>query len=404
MEFGVDIYSDWFFPGGSMNMYGCMAAWLPMMFCMNLAPPAYQDSEGRWLRVWNEHLEKNEPWLLSVLERRTDGSRYREGSVFQSYDRIRVPTMIIGGWRDVFANAPLQLFMHLQAPKKLLVGPWAHGWPDIAPPGPNIDFLGEMMHWWDKWLKDIDTGVMNEPPITLYVQGANEWRSENEWPLACTQNLWLYLAGGQALSPHPYDGDEPRDSFSHDAAVGLAAGIFGDSQALAIGRPSDQRVDQAFSLSYTTSPLPEDVEVTGHPSLILFAESSSDEAALTAKLCDVHPDGSVSLVTTGWLNLAHRTSHVEPTRLTPGQVYELTIELWPTSYLFKSGHRISLNVASSDFPRVWPTSKHATNTIWHNTNRPSRLDGPYSSRAIASLAQAYAISSRSIAGSRKRVE
>ena len=117
----------------------------------------------------------------------------------------------------------------------------------------------------------------------------------------------------------------------------------------------------------------DDLEVTGSPRLVLFAESSADAAAFVGKLCDVHPDGSSTLVATGYLNVAFRASMSTKSPVVPGDVYELDIELWPISYLFKRGHKVVLSIASADFPRVFPTPKPAVNKVWHTAERPSRL-------------------------------
>jgi hypothetical protein len=162
---------------------------------------------------------------------------------------------------------------------------------------------------------------------------------------------------------------------NHDATVGVSAGLW-DPEGLGIGLPIDQRVDHSRSLTYSTTPLENATELTGHPKLSIFVDSSSELISLTAKLCDVDPDGRVDLVTTGWLNPTSWTSGSQTPPLVPGHVYEYGIDLWPTSYLFDSGHRIALNIASSDFPRIWPTPKLAVTGVWHTKKRPSCLTVP----------------------------
>jgi putative CocE/NonD family hydrolase len=369
----IDMHSHWAYIGGSMNMLGCLGGWLVSQSCTNLAPPAYQDKDGRWSQVWKEHLDKSEPFIFPVFESplREQVEAY-EGSICYQYDKIKVPTYIVGGWRDPYTIGTNELFKNLNVPKKLFWGPWGHGGPEQGEPDPEVDYNPVITRWFDQWLKGEDTGIMDEPVVGMYTMVKNEFRSENEWPIKRTVMQELHLAPDWKLSTEPYEGGKESDSYVYNPAVGVSRGIV-EGVMFGIGRSSDQRVDQAYSMNYATPPLEEDLEVTGSARMVLFAESSADEAAFVGKLCDVNPDGHATLVATGYLNTAFRNSMSYKSPVVPGEIYELDIELWPTSYLFKRGHKMVLSIASADFPRVFPTAKPAVNKLWHSAKHPSRL-------------------------------
>ena len=374
-------------PGGVL----CCLLALPYTWitAMNFTPPLYTDEEGRWLKVWNYHLQHNEDWLLSSYEHATEDDFTREGAALYKLDKIKAATYHIGSWQDYFPGPPFVLYNGVKAPKKLLMGPWRHGLPDAAPPGPNIDYLHEVIRWFDYWLKGIENGIMDEPPITIFVQDPSKWRCENdypisggewrcekEWPIARRKETVFYLHPEGVLEDKPDEGKSETDSFAHDATVGTTS-RFMDLMATPIGLPLDQRVDEALSLTYTTSPLSEDTEITGAPILKLFASTSADVGVFVAKLNDVAPDGSSTSITYGHLNIAMRESREKALPVKPGEVYELTIKLQDTSYLVKAGHRLRLAIASSDFPFIWPTPKVAMNTVYHSHKCPSHIVIPF---------------------------
>jgi putative CocE/NonD family hydrolase len=380
-------YFDMIYPGGvrhlSLNLPYTRGTGVAFM------PPLYTDEEGRWLKVWNYHLEHNGSFLLLPYDHLIEDDFTREGAALYRLDKINVPTYYIGAWRDFFPGPPFVLYNGINAPKKLLMGPWMHGFPDNMPPGPNIDYINELIRWFDCWLKGINNGIMDEPPITIWVEdpskwhvqnnwpiAGGKWRYENEWPIARRRETVFHLHPKGALESTPYEGKEEFDSFDHKATVGTTRSeetVMGNPRGLAL----DQRVDEALSLTYTTQPLPKDTEITGAPVLKLYASTSVDVGVFVAKLNDVFPDGSSVAITDGNLNLALRESHDKALPVVPGEVYELTIKLWDTSYLIKAGHRLRLAIASSDFPFLWPTPKVAVNTVYHSQKYPSNIVIPF---------------------------
>jgi len=350
----VDPYHDFVYPGGCLN---CLSA----------------DSEGRWYRLWKERLEKSVPYTLSWQDH-PDYDDYWQSRVIP-VEKISIPTFLIGSWRDLFPEAMVRLYEQLSVPKKLLMGPWSHIPPDLSLSLEPVDHLQEMLRWWDYWLKGEKNDVMDEPPVTLFVQGANTWKHENEWPITRGQGHTLFLSGGKRLADKISQNEE-SDTYRANPSVGAMAGLW-DLMALGVGYPLDQGPDDLLSLAYTSDPLQEDREISGSPEAVLYiALESEEEANLVAKLNEVRPDGSSSLITTGWLKASHRHSHERPEPLQPGKVVEYRIALWATSYLVSKGHRLRLSISCSDFPRIFPTSTNPEIRLFFGGTRRSSLRIP----------------------------
>ena len=375
--------SGWSHPGGAQRLFGSMV-WFPMMICMNYLPPMYTDEEGRWLKVWQEHLEKNTDWLFHLYDHTTEDEWQRDGAALYHLDKVKAAVYVMDGWRDIFAPGNFMMYNGLKSPKKIMMGPWKHGMPTWAVPGPNVDYFDEMIRWFDYWLKGMKNGIADEPPVTIWVQEGGQWRFENEWPPARSKATAFHLHPQGLLSAEACQGGDESDSFDHDATVGTARGLE-DPLSLPFGLPLDQRGDEAKSLTYTTEPLAQNMEISGAPAVTLFVSTSADEGVISVKLNDVAPDGSSSSISYGCLNLAQRDSREEIQAVEPGQVYEVSITLWDTSYLVKTGHRLRLAIASSDFPFIWPTTKPATNTLYHSAARSSRIEVPITPAASTAL-------------------
>ena len=394
---GVDFYDDWN-EGGSMLGHLFTGRYSAQMLAYNSAPPSHRDDGGRWLDVWKEHLENNEPWLFSWLANQTETAFWKECSTRYHYEEIDVPTFAIGGWADFNPSDALRLFQNITAHVKVLVGPWTHMEPTGAIPGPRVDHLHELLRWWNCHLKGAENGIMDEPPITLFVQEGRlepgeadrrgRWRFEDKWPVEGTREQTYCFGPDGGLS-----GRSPRtpggaDEFTYVPTVGTAAGLVG-GVASGIGLPGDQRPDAAYSLVYTSAPLDDDTEITGVPTANLYVSSSGGIAAFVVKLCDVAPDGFSSLITRGSANATRRDSRVNPTALEPGQVYRLGVELRATSYVIPRGHRVQVMIASADFPWLWPTPEPAVNTVHRSQTHPSSIMLPIvPSRRTAAAAPA----------------
>ncbi len=371
---GMNIYLDFAYPGGRANMLNLAGGWCAWMLVMNAMPPMHRDGEGRWMRLWKERLEDYAPYLLSMIDNPVYNGVWEQGSPELVCDKISVPTLLIGGWRDIFPEAMVRCYEALRCTKKLIMGPWMHDFPNRSLL-PRIDGFGEIMRWFDQHLKGVDTGIMEEPPVSIYVQGLDEWRYEEDWPVPGATGAEFQL-GGESMS---LEGAAPEEidsqTLSHDPTVGASAGLW-NPFAFNIGLHLDQREDDARSLSFASPPLNEDLEIVGSPRLTVHVSTDIPDAVVVAKLCDVAPDGGSTLITSAWLNLTHRDSHQFPSPITPGEVYKVEMSLWATSYLVRAGHRLRLNIATADFPRIWPSKHEGGHRVYFGGGYASSLVVP----------------------------
>lgn len=353
------------YAGGSLRALYTWQDYPLTMVAMNALPPHPDAFPDRWLDVWRNRLEKQSPWVLRWLREQTDGPYWRHGSLNEDYGAIECAVFAIGGWRDGYPKSPLRTFENIRAPKKVLIGPWTHMLPHEAFPGPRIDYLGEVIRFFDYWLKGIDNGVMDEPAVTVYVQEHQKpeavpgdwsgyWRTETEWPRPDATLRSLYLGPDNRLLEEAEVRERPleegSDSFEYDPTVGTSSGLW------CWVTPTDQREDDSRSLTYETAPLREAVEIIGEPRLEVGFSASAPVAGLSAHLVDVAPDGTAVLVSKGYLNATRRDSFTDPEPLEPGKTYRLAVELDCTAWRFRPGHRIRLSLAGTAIdPRATPS-------------------------------------------------
>ncbi|MEX1019622.1 MAG: CocE/NonD family hydrolase [Litorilinea sp.] len=362
---------DCHYKGGGLQMLYDVATYGLGMVVQNAMPPAPAATGDRWAEIWEEHLEAD-PWLLTWVSNHVYNDYWRQGSLCEDYSSIEAAVFIIGGWRDGYTNCNLRTFENINSPKKALIGPWLHVAPDNGQPGPHVDHLHEMVRFYDYWLKGIDNGVMDEPPITVYVQKYDPptaerahtsgfWRHESNWPLERSTPTPYYLQHDRTLNTTAPTATAATD-YTYNPTVGTTFGMFSAGSPLVT--PVDQRLEEAYSYSWATAPLSEPVEILGHPTLRLNVAVDTDIATVSVRLIDVGPDGGMALVCKGVLNLTHRESHTDPTPLEPGKQYAVEIELDSTSWLFEPGHRIQVSLAAADFPNIWPSPKLHTGKIY----------------------------------------
>lgn len=360
---------------------------------------------GGYFFDWLAHWKDDEYWQKINTERQ--------------YGRIALPMLHIGGWYDEFARSTLDNYVgfsrHLPAgapAQKLIMGPWIHGsfsrFVGELDFGSEIDdseqYINELnIAYFDYWLKGIDNGYPETPPVRIFVMGENRWRDEQEWPLARThyQNWYVHSggqasesAGGGTLTPE-LPGDEPPDRFVYDPSYPVPTN---GGNILRVGMnvgPCDQRRDEPRDdvLAYTSPPLAGDLEVTGYLKVRLWAETDAEDTDFTAKLIDVYPDGREIIIQDGIIRASFRDSLAEPSPVEPGRVYAYEIDLWATSQLFKRGHRIKLELSSGNFPRFnrslntfGPPAEQreariARQTVYHDKARPTHIVLPVIPRA-----------------------
>jgi predicted acyl esterase len=317
------------------------------MLAMQLAPPMLSDADGRWQEVWDERLRQARPYLLPWFDHPSRDAYWASKAI--PIERIRVPTLLVGGWRDIFPEAMVRAYERIDAPRRLLVGPWLHTAPDQSP-FVKVDYLEELAAFFGHRLRgDPDR---DESEVTFYVQGGG-WRHEDAWPVP-GEELRLFLGSNGTLGTQA-GASEGSVPYVGDPTVGVQAGLW-DPLGTGLGLPLDQGPDDLRSLTFTSEPLPEAIEITGSPLAELrLVLDGGDDVTLVVKLCEATADGRSSLVTTGWLRGTHRVSHEQPEPIPLGEALDFRVQLWATSYRLAAGSRLRVSVACSDFPRIWPT-------------------------------------------------
>ncbi len=330
-------------------------------------------------------------------------------------ERVEIPMLVVAGWYDVFLKTTIddwfvqrQRNMHTEAKGKqwILICPFDH---ESTPAGTNrigrLDIgnksattIWEMrQEFYDKYLKGIDNGFEKKPPVRIFVIGDNDWRYESEWPLARTQYADYYLhsngsantlGGDGALNPSESI-DEPFDSYVYDPKDPVRIHYNIDVWSLAAQmkdrHPVEKRKDV---LVYTSVPLEKDTEITGPITVTLFAASSAVDTDFTAALIDVFPNGYLHLLQEGIQRASYRESDREPTFLQPEKIYRYNIDLWATSYVLKAGHKVRVEISSSNFDRfdrnlntgaefgMTSETVKATQNIYHSEEYPSHITLP----------------------------
>jgi uncharacterized protein len=326
-----------------------------------------------------------EPWSLSYMRHQRQSDFWHEP--IRGLDSIQIPVFMIGGMLDGYRDSIPRMLEKTRVPMKAIIGPWNHTFPDDAVPGPDIEWRREAVRWWDHWLKGRDTGIMREPQITVYMQHwhapdlnltaiPGDWRNEERWPPPEAIPQSFYLA-----SEHTLANAAPTsslDSLRYVPSTGVEAGFWWGDLTV------DQRPADAFSLVYDSVPLSEDLAILGRPDAALHVSASAPLADWFARLCDVAPDGTVTLVTGAGVNGAQRDSQVNPADLEPGHVYSLQIKLHLTSWVFPKGHRIRLSISNSWWPTIWSTPYSMITSL--------QLGGADASRLVLPVVPVHAIS------------
>ncbi|MGH3061704.1 MAG: CocE/NonD family hydrolase, partial [Gaiellaceae bacterium] len=337
---------------------GCVLAldmlhWASSMLTWNARPPDPRLYGEGWREAWLERLKTLTPWIEHWLGHQRRDGYWQHGSVCEDYAAIECPVFAVGGFADGYTNAVPRLLAGLSVPRKGLVGPWAHAFPDDALPGPSIGFLQECVRWFDHWLKGAGNGVMDEPMLRVWMQDSvaprpqyelrpGRWVAEPAWPSPHV---------GSRVWELPLDG--PR-SLLGVQTNGTEAGVW-TSEGQSADLAGDQRPDDAVSLAFDSDPLAEPLEILGFPEVTLELAVDRPSALVAVRLCDVFPDGTSALVTRGLVNLTHRESHEHPRPLEPGRRYEVRVPLDFTAYSFPAGHRLRVAVSPTYWPWAWPS-------------------------------------------------
>jgi putative CocE/NonD family hydrolase len=438
----ADYHEGWCYQGGAFELSFLKSwtlTWLATDTARRLAAsdPAYQAKlETLWDRcdtmeadfdimplAGDPLLAELAPYYDEWLAHPDHGPFWDQYKIDGKYGQLDQAVLHAGGWYDVFLGGTLHNFMGMRAGAKteaarraqrLLIGPWDHMTivtqtpvgeydPGVRSWYGTIDFDGIHLRFYDRYLRDMDNGVEEEPPVRIFTMGENRWHLENEWPLARTEFTAFYfhsdgsantLNGDGALSrEEPCAGSRP-DHFIYDPLnpVPNMGGGLCCNEAKTNGGQYDQRSVEIRPdvLCYTSAPLEVPVEVTGPVTVTLYASSSAVDTDFTAKLVDVCPCGCVVNLTDGIIRARYRNGTGRQELMTPGEVYKFEIDCWATSYLFGAGHQVRVEISSSNFPRfdrnpntggVIATTRReecivAHQTIHHSQEYPSHITLP----------------------------
>jgi putative CocE/NonD family hydrolase len=317
-----------------------------------------------WRELWLDRLD-NEPFLPATwLQHQRRDAYWEHGSVCEDFGAIKAATLAISGWGDAYKNTVPYLVENLSAPVKGINGPWVHKYPHFAVPEPRIGFLQEALRWWDRWLKDIDTGVERDPdyraylmdgvrPATWYLDRPGRWLAEDKGATSHLPVQTLHLSDTGLGAPGALS--QTVRSPHH---CGMQSGEY---CAIWLGPelPGDQRPDDALSACFDTAPLEAPVNILGAPKLRLRVSADKPQAQIAVRLNHVHPDGASTRITYGVLNLTHHASHAAPQALTPGEEIEIELDLDHIAYRVPAGHRLRVAVSSAYWPLIWPSPETA---------------------------------------------
>jgi hypothetical protein len=380
--FTDDRYNDDVHYMGGCLLASQMLQWAAVMFVYNAAPPDPEIVGERWREMWLERMEKSPPYIEAWLDHQRRDDYWKHGSVGEDYPAIGIPVLAVGGWTDSYNNSIPRLLAGLDAPRRGLIGPWAHAFPELGPPGPTVGFLQESVRWWDQWLKGIEEGeaeppflrsyiVQSEPPARHFTELKGYWVADPAWPPPNVSDQTFFLnsrAGATRLDANAGP-EEPltiRGLLAHGFDH-IPWGSYGSPGSY----PGDQRATDGESLSFTTAPLEKPLVLLGNPYLELELAADQPLALVAARLCDVAPDGASRLISWGLLNLAHRSSHEFLEPLVTGARYQVRVKLNMLGYEVATGHSLRIGISPTYARQAWPSPRPVTLTVF--TGRASRL-------------------------------
>jgi uncharacterized protein len=373
---GSDEYRDRFYSYGGAMRLGHRLMWM----AQNLRTPGTREPKFADY-IWHLPLRTADraatghsvDFFQDTLNHPAYDAYWKDLSTREQLDHLRVPVFAVGGWYDNFVQSDLEAFTILSkksAGNHILIGPWPH---NMSIKFKTVDFGDDssapirryQLEWFDHWMKPLSQPAQSfaEPPVRIFVMGANKWRDEHEWPIARARSTPLYLAskgnansigGGGRLTWDP-NRDDRADQYEYDPRLPTptTGGAICCSPDIWQWGPLDQRPveERKDVLVYSTAPLRKNIEVTGPIRLVVYASTSAPDTDFTAKLVDVFPDGYAQILTDGILRLRYRSSLEKPVVAKPGEIHQLTIDAGVTSNMFRAGHRIRIEISSSNFPR-----------------------------------------------------
>ena len=428
-ESASDLHKHWIYRGGAFE-HAFVTTWVGLTFAKDLIERSPASGPGGQAAI-HDFIAAPESYLWNLpvnefpafrdlpvlafyddwLAHQADGPYWWRQNVGMQHHRFTVPVYHLGGWYDIFLQGTIENYQGLATRagtqlardnQRLVIGPWVHGPSNVGvtevgsltfPGADDVQYNDIRLRWFDQWLRDVDSGLDDEPPVLIYVMGDNVWRHETEWPLARTQYTKFYFGAGPAGTISSLnDGrlgravpahDQPPASFRYDPNQPVPT--LGGNTLFIAGGPQDHRAADEMSLTFTSEPLAADLEVTGPVTAVLHALSSAVDTDWTVRLSEVWPDGRSINIVDGIQRARYRDDPAKPSLIEPGKIYTYEIDLWATSTVFKAGNRLRVSVHSSNFPRWTRNLNTATspeeglkpevayNTVLHEAAWPSHI-------------------------------
>lgn len=357
-------------------MGGCLLTedplWSGCMLTYGALPPDPQIVGDRWRDMWQQRVTSNRPFSESWIGHQRRDAYWKQGSVCEDWSRFDVPVYAISGWDDSYPSSVLRVLEHATGPRKGLVGPWNHMYPCRGAPGPLIGYMQEMVRWWSHWLKGEATGIMDGAMLTSWINGpeaprafydtvhAGRWVAERQWPSPRMETRQLFL-NDRTLGDKAQTGAK-RDICS-PVTAGAECGRWGGYGGTCPDMAVDQRREDGMALCFDGPVLEQDFDILGIAELHLAFSVDAPRANICARLCEVSPDGTSSLITYGVLNLTHRQSHEFPKDLMPGQQDRATLVFKATGRRVSKGNRLRVAISTQYWPVIWPSPSLTTLSV-----------------------------------------
>lgn len=359
------------------HMGGCLLgdnlSWSSVMFSYNSLPPDPEIVGSKWRDLWLMRLEANKPWLVEWLMHQRRDNYWKHGSICEDYSAIQTPVYAISGWADGYSNAVFRMLEHLECPRKGLIGPWSHKYPHLGIPGPAIGFLQEALRWWDKWLKNIETGIMEEPILKVWMQDSVEpmshyklrpgkWVDEPNWPSSNIKQVEFPLGDRRIANPSE-NITENKYYIQSPLSLGLYAGKW-CSYAAGPDLAYDQREEDGGAMVFDSEQLDKTISILGSPKVILELSSDKPIAMLAVRLSDISLESKATRISYGLLNLTHRNSNERPEYMEADKRYTIEIPLNYIAQVFPKKHRFRVAISTTYWPLAWPSPKSARITMY----------------------------------------
>ena len=384
-----DRYADDIHYHGGCVVGSDMLSWASTMLAHGARPPDPEFVGDGWREAWLDRLEVT-PFVEKWLGHQRRDEYWKHASVAEDIGALDCAVYMVGGWDDAYRDAILRVLESYDGPRKGLIGPWGHVYPDQGHPGAPIDFVGESVRFWEYWLKGVDNGIMNEPMLRAFIRETVEdppsraerlgdWVGEKTWPSPNIVRQRVELRGDELLgdvageAPGLPDLAEDEHVIMGSQTAGLEAGAYMGSGIIE-DLPGDQRREDGLALAYTSAPLLKPVTVLGHAILQLELAVDKPCAVVAVRLCEVTPSGFSRLVARGLLNLTHRHGHEHPVPMEPGERTPALVELSAAGHTFAAGSRVRVAVSPTYWPWAWPSPDPVTMTLF--TGPGSFLDLP----------------------------